>query len=1081
MPTAPRLERQSPRPVGGRYAATAPRLERQRPQQSEWLWGVISALKRGDPLAPVTVVGPSVYANLSLRQELAAHGFANVRFVILSRVAELLGAPRLVAAHPDISPLKPAIETTAIRAALEANAHSRLSDFADNSGAIRSLRTTFRDLRGAADGALDAISSGALGRDVVSIYRAFLERTRQDFYDAESLARAAAEAVNEGTAAGLDDLGFVVFYHVSDLSAGETRLVRALSSAGMCAVALGLTGDADADAHTRTLARRLSPSPSTDDDQPDERDGGSDTPSPSVPKSAENTHLLIAPTPREEIRWVIRQIARRAESGTPFHRIAILYRKPSPYSSLIREELELAKLPVAGPDTTPLYQTAVGRALIGLMNLAGGDFSRDDVMSWLTGCPVRPPGTPASRFVPSYWDAISKKAGVVRGIEQWQRRLSAHAENMERQADGDEGEVSAALASGMRAEANAARDLADFVNTLADDLKPPPNGSAWAAFRKWAADTFENFLASRSHIPDSEIVALDNITSRMEDLETAQAVDPSPTFESFRQALNEALSSSVGRLGPTGEGVFVAQLATAAALSFDIAYFVGMIEGAAPPALRENPLMPDRARTAAGGADAGLPLLSERRARERRQFLSAMATAPRRTLSYPVADPVGGRENYPSRWLLEQATALEGERVAATALTSLSDRRWLTVITSPSTALQTVAESAPADVHDYDVERIWRWTQSGRQARYHPIAESGSLAAALDLGRMRNSAQLTEWDGNLTSAPEALRPMHRPRHSASSLELWAKCPFSYFLSYGLRIRALDDPEDEYSITPIERGSLVHTVLEEFIGAAMETRDIPPPPQAWSESQRGELRRIALRRFEDLESKGALGKPMLWEIDREEILADFDAFLEWDSSIRERFRVTPHLVEAKFGMDGDTPDVELLLNAADAIHFRGMADRIDTSEDRSRALVIDYKTGGSTYYDVLDKDPLDSGRKLQLAIYSLAARSLLGENVSVRAAYGFVSGRGGFQIRPKEPLDYGSDEMLGRFRKATSAIVNGIHEGVFPANPGNQGYGGYDNCRFCDFDSICPSRRDVMWRRKRSDKTAAAYVSLFEEE
>ena len=648
-------------------AAAAPRLERMRPEQAERLWDDVAALKeRGGALAPVTVVGPSMYANLSLRQELARRGFANVRFAILSQVSELLGAPLVIAERPEVRPLKPVIEATAIREALKrAGADSRLSDFADNSAAIRSLRATFRELRAAPDGALDVLAqSGELRADAVSLYRRFERLTRDGFYDSESLARAAAAAVADGRAAGLNDLGFIIFYRVSAMSAGEIRLVRALFAAGKASAALGVAGDDEADAPVKALTRRLSESPP---------EIGDDADAP-PPASADNTHLLIAPTPREEIRWVIRRAVERAERGTPLHKIAILYRKASPYSSMIREELELAGLPVAGPDPAPLSRTAVGRALTGLVNLAAGDFARDDVMSWLTGCPVKPPGMSARRFVPSLWDAVSKKAGVTRGLAQWGRRLSIHAKSLERQANTDESELSAPRAAGMRAEAKAARDLAAFVQTLADDAKPPPDGSSWDAFRKWAWDAFEKFSASRLDIPDSEVEALDKIEMRMNELTTARAIDPSPTFDGFRQALNEALSASAGRLGQTGAGVFAATFASAAAMRFDAVYFVGMIEGAAPPALRENPLMPDRDRRAAGGADAGLPLLGERRARERYEFLAAMATSPHRTLSYPVADPVGGRENHPSRWMLEQASALNGARVAASALGALAEK-----------------------------------------------------------------------------------------------------------------------------------------------------------------------------------------------------------------------------------------------------------------------------------------------------------------------------------------------------------------------------------------------------------------------
>ena len=73
--------------------------------------------------------------------------------------------------------------------------------------------------------------------------------------------------------------------------------------------------------------------------------------------------------------------------------------------------------------------------------------------------------------------------------------------------------------------------------------------------------------------------------------------------------------------------------------------------------------------------------------------------------------------------------------------------------------------------------------------------------------------------------------------SPTSLEQWAGCPFRYFLGHVLRISALDDPEEIYAITPLERGSLVHGVLEEFIGKAKEESTLPQPSEPWSRQHR----------------------------------------------------------------------------------------------------------------------------------------------------------------------------------------------------------------------------------------------------
>ena len=97
---------------------------------------------------------------------------------------------------------------------------------------------------------------------------------------------------------------------------------------------------------------------------------------------------------------------------------------------------------------------------------------------------------------------------------------------------------------------------------------------------------------------------------------------------------------------------------------------------------------------------------------------------------------------------------------------------------------------------------------------------------------------------------------------------------------------------------------------------------------------------------------------------------------------------------------------------------------------------------------------------------------------MRAAYWFVTTGGKFQFAPSEPLDIGNPAVLRRFRQGISTIAEGIRGGVFPANPGG---GGQDenqsNCSYCDFNSLCLSRRVQLWSRKKNDGLLSGYLSL----
>ena len=40
--------------------------------------------------------------------------------------------------------------------------------------------------------------------------------------------------------------------------------------------------------------------------------------------------------------------------------------------------------------------------------------------------------------------------------------------------------------------------------------------------------------------------------------------------------------------------------------------------------------------------------------------------------------------------------------------------------------------------------------------------------------------------------------------------------------------------------------------------------------------------------------------------------------------------------------------------------------------------------------------------------------------------------------------------------------------------------GFENCGFCEFDSLCPSRRDRIWESKRSHPVLSGYRELIGE-
>ena len=426
-------------------------VSRQSPNLRQTLWRLIREAKGGDPLAPVTVVGPSTYVNLSLRQDLGRSNFANVRFIVMPVLSELLGGAAL--ARMRRKPLPAVLQSVLVREVL-AEAGGPLASVRDHPATQASVRASFRELRQVGEKVLNSLAArGDVRADVVRLYREFRRKTGSEWYDSEDLAEAAASAVHRDDVPGLEDLGSIVFYLPCGVSPAETKLMDALAQRQRCSVLLGTTGDAEADSSICRLANSLIPlmgEPGTA--------GVNDASPPLLPGDA---RLHVAPTAHEEMRWVIRRIHQGArERRIPFHRMAVLYRMDNPYASLVLDELQMAGIPVAGPDRSTLADSAVGRALTGLLAMSGSDFRRADVMSWLTGCPIRPAGARATGFNPSRWDSLTRKAGIVRGMDQWRSRLNLYAERLSEDAARLAGaeEITEARAERMKSEAAAARE-----------------------------------------------------------------------------------------------------------------------------------------------------------------------------------------------------------------------------------------------------------------------------------------------------------------------------------------------------------------------------------------------------------------------------------------------------------------------------------------------------------------------------------------------------------------------------------------------------------------------------------------------
>jgi ATP-dependent helicase/nuclease subunit B len=954
----------------------------------------VAARQASDPLAPVTVVVPSNYSALALRRLLGsvAPGLVNVAFVVLGRLAELLGGP--VLARAGRRPLSPAVLAQAVRRAVAADP-GIFKEVSGHPATEQSLVRAYRDLRGHSPPALDQVARHSeRAADVVRLVRSVRARLRDGWYDDVDLVRAAVSP-------GARQAGAVIAFGLGRLTPDESALLHALDAAVI---------DAELD---------LERAPPAD-------------------------VVIGAPDPDQEVRAVVRGVMARVGRGVPLHRMAVLYPAAQPYALLLTQQMAAAGLPVSGPAVRRLRDSVAGVTLLGLLRLPECGWRREDVVAWLASAPVLDADGEA---VPSAaWDRASREAGVVEGAEQWQERLGRHAAALaERLAACDEGDAD----EGTRARIERGMARVDGLRRFMAELVPaaaPPSEGSWTALAEWAGALLDRVLGGEGahrRWPEEEQEGWRQVRSALDRLAGLDVLSPDPVdLSTFVRALEQELDAPAGKLGTFGDGVFVAPLGAARGTDFDTVFVLGLAEGTLPSPDQRTGLLPVDEDPVADDHD---------------RLLAALAAGRERVLLWPRFDPRRSRERLPSRWLLSAVSGMTGQPVLSEAdLRALDDSR-VQIVESFEAGLLDTGDAA-AGLADYDLAALARWRQAGGAARNHFLAaELPRLATGFEAAAGRTGARLTRFDGLVgadASAAAGLGAVMSP----TSLEVYATCPMRYFLRQVLRVAATDKPEEILRLRPMDKGTLVHTILERYVRTLLEGQ-----PRSLDR-----LLALAEEAFAELEARGLAGKALYWRYERELLVRELRRFYDEDV-------LSPIAAELVFGMEGAEP-VVVALDDGRELRFRGSADRVDTDPATGELVVTDYKTGSSREYEDLRKhdDPVDRGRRLQLPLYALAAG---GGEGPVRARYWFTSEKGRF-----ESIGYVVDEpVLARLREVLTVIADGISAGVFPARPGDVDRQTYKNCAYCDYDRLCQRDRGRQWERKRTATVLAGYVALAEGE
>jgi len=638
------------------------------------------------------------------------------------------------------------------------------------------------------------------------------------------------------------------------------------------------------------------------------------------------------------------------------------------------------------------------------------------------------------------WDRHSRAAGVTHGLERWREGIRALNEEREEQIAGARREGGGR--DWLRQEIDEATELLAVVEALWSRLGELREETPAARFLGRLGVIVAAYL-------DPAAAGMAEVQAEIARLGTVDAVGGTFTLDRFHRALRVNLEAASIREGRSGEGVLIADHRVAAGLRFDHVVLCGAAEGLLPAGPGADTLVPDAAWAAL--RHDGHPQIEDAALRVERRHEAArraVACGTSVVMTCPLYEGSGAHDRYPSPLALEAARRRDPSIATATALREHDTAPWLARPRSPLAAHL----AGPAiDAWEVGLRAAVRRVQTGAAA-----PADDPLARPLTMLRARRGSALSPWDGNLAALGDPAWMRVPDVVSPTRLEQYGACGFRFLMSTLLGLRVPEDPDDSETIDPMTRGNLMHGTLEDFF-REMQAVGRPAVREAWTGADEARAQEILTGHLDAARARGMAGLAVFSGQDERALRADLRRFMAEDAEMRRRTGAVPAHFEQEMSHEGPGGQ-----------RFRGYIDRVDVDPVSGHHWIVDYKTGRA--WEPKVEDPFESDRKLQLAVYLLAAKG-----APASASYWFISARGDFRLVTYEP----SAQNDARFANTLTAISQGVTSGSFPAVPGdfNEFYGEFENCGYCDFTRICSRARGNDFSRKAEDAGVAGWRTV----
>lgn len=517
---------------------------------------------------------------------------------------------------------------------------------------------------------------------------------------------------------------------------------------------------------------------------------------------------------------------------------------------------------------------------------------------------------------------------------------------------------------------------------------------------------------------------------------TPEVMEPGLALQRLETAIGRLM---IGASAPRPGCLYVAGIDDGAWCSRPVTYLLGLDAARMEGRTFQDPVLLDCEREQLSSS-----LELQRDQRQRRLYRVASLLASRRgpvTISFPGYDVLEGRTSAPSSLLLQIFRLSSGQ----------SQADYSTMLNSLGPAVVYIPEPPEAAID----ERDWWLAQAfhpcrGRLRTEDVLACFPALQQGMMAHAYRRSDTFTEYDGKIAGSSLDPRLDADKVLSASAIETMAKCPFSYFLRYVLRVEPPEDLSIDNStwLDAMQRGSLLHSIYNAYQQAVYGPGQPNRPDKRL-------LIEIAVSEIEALRQQLPPPDLLIYRLEREELLTSLEVFYYLLEEKHQNGASLPIYSEVPFGMGaaevqaagmGTAGPVTIDLPGGGTFRLRGRIDLVERDPAHGTYQIWDYKTGSTWGYS--DRGFCKSGQQIQHLLYAIAAEQILSaqpgqESVEVDlAGYLFPTDKGeGRSVARRQ-------SQRDRGLQAVEKVLDLMGQGVFCSSSAPT------YCRFCDYARVC---------------------------